>query len=206
MDRFPLARRSRRPAARWAAAWLTVAVVAALTPGGAAVAGPAPDDGQLRQAVATSLVVQYGARASAAYGQRASVPVETMVEPKRYAAGRNWVFGGGVIRVPSHVEAAPVAVLFLAKRVGGAWRVALEGTPEFADAAREAPVLSTAERQLFSRLTGNATSSASTDTVTSAATGLALPWQSGQGWAHWGVHGDSGESYPYNSIDFYGED
>ncbi|MER7420834.1 M23 family peptidase, partial [Micromonospora peucetia] len=90
-----------------------------------------------------------------------------------------------------------MALLFLAKRVGGSWQVALEGSPEFAVAARQAPVLSRAERDLFGR---------TSVVAAGTATGLALPWKLNQGWAHWGVHGDSGESYPYNSIDFYGGD
>jgi len=172
----------------------------AIVPGRAAVAGPAPDDGQLRQAVAASLVDQHGAQAAATFGQ-ARAAVETMVEPQRYAAGGNWAFGGGIIRVPEQVEATPLAVLFLARRVGGSWSVSLEGSPEFAAAARSAPVLSAAERKLFGRTPGSTAAPA-----TAADTGLALPWKLNQGWAHWGVHGDSGDSYPYNSIDFYGGD
>ncbi|MFC6885619.1 proprotein convertase P-domain-containing protein [Actinomadura yumaensis] len=39
-----------------------------------------------------------------------------------------------------------------------------------------------------------------------ADTGLSLPWKQGTGWGHWGVHGNSGQSRPYNSIDFFGGD
>ncbi|WP_405110445.1 peptidoglycan DD-metalloendopeptidase family protein [Micromonospora sp. NBC_01405] len=219
MKRPAPSRRTRRPAARWASVCLAVVVTTAVLPGAPISAapisaGPAAgeksqswqvaesqlrpaEESQLRQEVAARLVNQHGQRALATYGRAATDSVATMVEPKRYAANRNWVFGGGVIRVPSDVEAAPVALLFLAQRLGGSWQVALEGSPEFAVAARQAPVLSQAERDLFGR-----TSAAAAGT----ATGLALPWKLNQGWAHWGVHGDSGESYPYNSIDFYGGD
>ncbi|MER7421118.1 hypothetical protein ABT346_30840, partial [Micromonospora peucetia] len=147
-------RRTRRLAARWASVCLAAVVTTAVLPGAPISAapisaGPAAeersqswqvaesqlqpaDESQLRQVVAAHLVNQHGQRALATYGRAATDSVATMVEPKRYAANRNWVFGGSVIRVPSDVEAAPVALLFLAKRVGGSWQVALEGSPEFA--------------------------------------------------------------------------
>jgi LasA protease len=167
---------------------------------GAATDGP--EDAQasvegLEQAVSGALVSQHGSETNMSFGQRADAALQTLVEPKRYAAGGTWVFGGGVIRVPSDIEASPTALLFLAQRVGGQWHVALEGSPEFAAAARTAPVLTDAEKLLFGK---PAVRPFATET------GLALPWTLGQGWGHWGVHGDSGESQPYNSIDFFGGD
>ncbi|GIG59157.1 hypothetical protein Lfu02_35290 [Longispora fulva] len=155
-----------------------------------AQAGPA-DDTALRRTVESTLVAERGAQARAAY---ASTALETMVEPSRRSGA--WVFGGAVIRVPDGVEASPVTALFLAHRVAGRWRVTLEGTPEFGAAAQVAPVVDAGERALF----------AVRPALAGTATGLALPWAQGAGWAHWGVHGDSGTSRPYNAIDFYGGD
>lgn len=168
---------------------LAVAAAVALT--AALLSAPAaagPD--QLNQAVSAALLQQHGAAARLAY---ATDSFDTLVEPKRSQG--NWVFGGAVIRVPDGVIGSPVTALFLAQRRGPNWSVALEGTPSFRGLAGSAPVLDSGERQLFA---GTAS--------TSAATGLGLPWKQNQGWAHWGVHGNSGESYPYNAIDFYGGD
>ncbi|MEV6524702.1 M23 family peptidase [Longispora sp. NPDC051575] len=156
------------------------------------------DDTTLRQTVATTLVAQHGAQARAAYASPAlaAPTLETMVEPKRRSGA--WVFGGAIIRVPGGVEASPVTALFLAQRVRGAWRVTLEGTPEFGAAARQAPlaVVDAEEKALFNQPAP----------LAGTPTGLALPWEQNKGWAHWGVHGNSGTSRPYNSIDFYGGD
>lgn len=180
MDQIPRARGFR----------LVIAVTACLAVFGFPAAPAQAGEAELREAVSSALMAQHGASARHTYSATA---LETLVEPKR--AQRGWVFGGAVIRVPDGVSQAPVTALFLAQRHGSTWTVALEGTPEFAAAAAKAPVIDSGERELF------------TNTVTTnAATGLGLPWKQGQGWAHWGVHGNSGDSYPYNSIDFYGGD
>lgn len=165
----------------------------------AALAIPAPAQAaepDLAQAVSTKLVAQFGSQARATYQATA---LETMVEPKR--SGRGWVFGGSIIRVPGNAEGSPITALFLAQKKGQSWTVALEGSPEFAAAAaKAAPVLDPSERQLFVK------AAAASPEAAAAATGLGLPWKLGQGWGHWGVHGNSGTSTPYNSIDFYGGD
>ncbi|WP_018350243.1 M23 family metallopeptidase [Longispora albida] len=157
-----------------------------------AQAGPA-DEPAMRQAVERTLIAQRGETARAAY---ASPALETMVEPKRRQ--RNWVFGGAIIRVPGGVEASPVTALFLAEKTRAGWTVSLEGTREFATAAGRAPesVVDAEEKALFS----------APAPLAGTPTGLALPWELNKGWAHWGVHGNSGTSRPYNSIDFYGGD
>lgn len=119
-----------------------------------------------------------------------------LVEPTR-SAGGSWAFGSATI--PS-IEADPVSSLFVARLGRGGWRVELEGTAGFVDLAHQAPVLSTSEKQLFTQNYQAAQS-------IQADTGLGLPWPQGVAWSMGGgPHGNSGESRPYNSIDFNGGD
>lgn len=177
----------------WLATTVAVGAVAAIVVAGPASADAAPNEAALNGSVSASLVAARGAQARASFATMAA-PLETLVEPKRYSSDRRWVFGGSVIRVPDTAIGSPVTALFLARWTGRTWTVALEGTSAFAAAARTAPVLDGEERSLFTAAT------------LGTPTGLALPWKQGQGWAHWGVHGNSGTSRPYNSIDFYGGD
>lgn len=166
---------------------LATATVAALV----IPAAPAQAEPDLPQAVAAELIALHGSQARDTFRTTA---LETLVEPKRSEGG--WTFGGSVIKVPSGVHGSPITALFLARRTGAKWTVHLEGTPGFKAASRQAPVLDAGEQRLF----GNQ------EVTALAPTGLGLPWKQGQGWAHWGVHGNSGTSTPYNSIDFYGGD
>ncbi|GGJ74353.1 hypothetical protein GCM10010123_00470 [Pilimelia anulata] len=168
---------------------------------GAVLAGAPASAGaaDLDREVAAALIDRHGAAARAAYG---TTDLATLVEPKRGAG--DWVFGGAVLRVPDGVEGSPLTSLFLARRQGADWTVALEGTDTFRAAARTAPVLADAERALLGRAA--ATPATGPGTAAPDPTGLGLPWKQGAGWGHWGVHGNSGNSQPFNSIDFYGGD
>ncbi|GGM50354.1 hypothetical protein GCM10012275_21540 [Longimycelium tulufanense] len=125
---------------------------------------------------------------------------DVLVEGQRATADRSWVFGGSVVRLPSDVDGSPRAMLFLGHRENGTWRVALEGSQEFASLVRQAPdaVVPDPERPVLAKTADPA--------PMDAPLGLSLPWKLGDSWGSAGVHGDSGSSRPYNAIDFHGGD
>ncbi|ADD42043.1 peptidoglycan DD-metalloendopeptidase family protein [Stackebrandtia nassauensis] len=179
------------------------AVIAAITitvVGGGSTAVAAPPN--LKDTVAATLVAEKADEARDSYGVSTSANLSTLVETKRTSADGLWAFGGAVLKVPSSSHASPVTALFFAQRTMNGWEVALKGTEEFAEAARQAPddiLRDEGERDVLAATAKPRTAL--------APTGLALPWANGQGgWRHWGVHGNSGTSRPYNSIDFYGGD
>lgn len=173
----------------------TVLAVAGL--GGVAAAAP-PD---LEDTVAAELVSAKADEARDSYGVAERAPLSTLVETKRTSSDGRWAFGGAVLKVPKSSHASPITALFFAQRNGSGWDVSLKGTEEFAADARSAPaeiLRDEGEREVLA---------ATAAPRAAAPTGLALPWANGQGnWRHWGVHGNSGTSRPYNSIDFYGGD
>lgn len=175
-----------------------VSAAAFLVPTGAAAAAePVP----LERAVSDAVVAAKAGEAVAAYGVSARAVPEPLVEPKR-SAGVDWVFGGSVFPIPDDVHADPVTSLFLAERdAGGSWRVALEGSGEFARLAAEAPA------ELFVD-EGERASLAALPRAANGSPALALPWREGQGgWRHSGVHGAAvGPGGVYNAVDFYGGD
>ncbi|GAA1574686.1 hypothetical protein GCM10009678_66730 [Actinomadura kijaniata] len=174
---------------------LTAALATAL-PAGAASA-PAPE---LEPTVRAAMDAALSGKARGSYGVPATTPLRTLVEPQRWSPDRRWAFGSAAFLIPSGVETAPVTALFVARLDGRTWTVGLQGTPRFAALAHAAPapVVRDEERVPFAR-------TAEVGSL-SADTGLSLPWKQGTGWGHWGVHGNSGQSRPYNSIDFFGGD
>ncbi|MGI5162843.1 proprotein convertase P-domain-containing protein [Spirillospora sp. CA-253888] len=166
----------------------------------AAASATAPD---LGQAVDAAMQDRLAARAKGSYGVAAGAALRTLVEAQRWSPDRTWAFGSGAFQIPEGVETAPVTALFVARLEGRTWRVGLQGAPEFAALAHAAPatVVREDERGPFAR-----TATAKAPAALSADTGLSLPWRQGTGWGHWGVHGNSGQSRPYNSIDFFGGD
>ncbi|GAA2595210.1 proprotein convertase P-domain-containing protein [Actinomadura fulvescens] len=169
-------------------------------PAGPAAARPDRPQADLTQAVTTAMHQQLAAQARGSYGLSAGAPLRTLVEPQRWSSGRDWTFGSSVFLIPKGIETAPVTSLFVARLTGGAWKVGLQGTTDFAALSHQAPssVVKETERLPFART--------AEPKSLSADTGLSLPWKQGTGWGHWGVHGNSGQSRPYNSIDFYGGD
>lgn len=180
---------------------LTACLAFATAAAAVAFAGPAQAAPSLDRTVTDALSAAKGSEARDLYELAPAAPLSALVESNRTSADGNWVFGGAAFRVPSTTHSGPVTALFFGHRANGRWQVALESTPEFARAAAEAPaeLMGDAERATLS--------ATSAPLSTTAATGLALPWAANGGnWRHWGVHGDSGTSTPYNAIDFYGGD
>ncbi|SHF28231.1 LasA protease [Streptoalloteichus hindustanus] len=156
----------------------------------------------LASAVSGRLLADQGEQIAATYDAPGFRPAagDVLVEGKRASRDRNWVFGGSVVRMPGTAHGSPVSALFVGHRVDGRWRVELEGGTGFAALVRSAPaeVVPDDERE--------ALASTAAPAAEEAGLGMALPWKRGQSWGSAGVHGDSGSSRPYNSIDFSGGD
>jgi LasA protease len=107
-----------------------------------------------------------------------------------------WGFGAVVRPAPAAEDAYPEGWLFVARRTGTGWKVALEGEPAFARLSAAASILSPDER----RIHGNRAESA-----TDRRTGMRLPYGVGQTWRYTGgPHPMSGGAR--SSIDLAGGD
>ncbi|WP_433659332.1 peptidoglycan DD-metalloendopeptidase family protein [Nocardia sp. CA-128927] len=117
----------------------------------------------------------------------------------RMRSDGEWVFGAATVPEDSESEETPKSTLYVAKLDDeGEWDVALEGTPEFGHMVSNAPE---------SVVSGGEKAALTAPQPRSGNTGLSLPWKQGQSWyMGGGPHGISGESRPYNSIDFNGGD
>jgi LasA protease len=158
---------------------------------------PAPDvvrhPGEGLQAAVRAAVARHGELVFRASESGLSV----LVEPKRRSVDGQWVFGGAVATTTRR-PTSPMPLLFLARTAGGRWVISLEGDRDFSTAVRNAPP------RLLNRW--ESVVLAATHTGLGASTRLALPWRRGDSWRHSGVHGNSGDSRPFNAIDFYGGD
>ncbi|MEO9456622.1 M23 family metallopeptidase, partial [Chromobacterium phragmitis] len=130
-----------------------------------------------------------------------------LVEANRESADHRWVLGSITQPLPVTADAAgdkvPLSRLFLARQTDDGWRLALEGEDDFAALLEAAPDgwLNADERRAWRSQTIRA------KRLAPDATGLGLPWQEGAAWSMTGgPHGYSGESQPYDSIDFAGGD
>ncbi|MCM6778939.1 peptidoglycan DD-metalloendopeptidase family protein [Nocardia sp. CDC159] len=109
----------------------------------------------------------------------------------------DWAFGAATIPV-SAADEAPTSSFYIAVRSGQQWQVGLEGSDEFRSLIQRAPesVVSAGEKATFTAPQARAIN-----------TGLSLPWRQGDSWyMGGGPHGNSGNSRPFNSIDFNGGD
>ncbi|MDQ7903249.1 peptidoglycan DD-metalloendopeptidase family protein [Phytohabitans sp. ZYX-F-186] len=113
-----------------------------------------------------------------------------------------WGFGTAVRPAPAAEHAYPEGWLFVAKRQGGGWRVALEGEAEFATLGASASILSGDERRTLgtAKLDRRAAQAAN-----DRRTGMRLPFALGQTWRY------TGGPHPMNgsvrsSIDMAGGD
>ncbi|MFC6091946.1 M23 family metallopeptidase [Saccharothrix lopnurensis] len=126
----------------------------------------------------------------------------------RVAADRqagDWAFGTAVLTTRPGSEQLPEGWLFLAHRAGGAWTVALEGEPAFADLAGRTPLVGGEERALLVRQDGRRDVGATAGN--DLRTGMALPFAVGQSWSMTsGPHGWSGSAAPWSSLDLAGGD
>ena len=194
---------TRRRHAHLTAALALVTLAATTAFSAPAQADPTTSAPDLNQAVTRAMGAAKSAEAHTLYEVPATAALSIQVEPHRTSRDGTWVFGGAAYLIPSGSDSGPVTSLFFGHLTEGAWQITLEGTPAFARDAGRAPaeLMGGGERATLASTAAPATDAAL------ASTGLALPWAAnGGGWRHWGVHGDSGTSTPYNAIDFYGGD
>ncbi|WP_447002666.1 peptidoglycan DD-metalloendopeptidase family protein [Saccharothrix isguenensis] len=115
-----------------------------------------------------------------------------------------WAFGTAVLTTAQGSDEHPEGWLFVAQRVKGAWTVALEGEPAFADLTARAPFVGDEERKVLAEQDGRQIGATSAG---DGRTGMALPWAVGQTWGMpGGPHGWSGTAAPWSSLDLAGGD
>ncbi len=137
---------------------------------------------------------------------------EPVVEPHRRSADGQWVFGGAYLPIPAHVEhATPVNALFIARRVDQGWQITLEDADGFADLMSQAApeVSSDEERRVYTQRALHARAATDVSALGGGGNvvGLGLPYRRDDAsWGMWGVHGDGGNTRPYNAIDFMAGD
>ena len=91
------------------------------------------------------VVRQVALHASRAAAMAAGMP-QVNLNPR---TTNSWGFGTVAIPAPRVPNAYPRGWLFVARRDGAKWTVALEGEPAFADLGGTAGILSADERQVF---------------------------------------------------------
>jgi LasA protease len=126
---------------------------------------------------------------------------EPIVEPRDYTAGDTWAFGSGTTLEKDD----PSMTLFVAQKVHGDWKVALEGSEAFASLAQKAPdeVIPRSEGEVLAETRPGAAGSS----VNILDPGLSLPWPKGESWRLGaGLHTNTGGGDDArNSVDFSGE-
>ncbi|MFT9639875.1 LasA protease, partial [Alcaligenes phenolicus] len=128
---------------------------------------------------------------------------DSLVEAIKTDDASGWAFGTATQILREDESGDPVTKLFIARNVNGQWISGVEGSSKFGELLDAAPptLLAADERKnLASRRASLAPRSAALPQP-----GLALPWEPNDGW-YWtgGAHGWSGQSRPFNSLDFSG--
>ncbi|WP_212822784.1 peptidoglycan DD-metalloendopeptidase family protein [Polymorphospora rubra] len=114
-------------------------------------------------------------------------------------------FGSVVVRAPEAAGAYPTGWLFVARREAGAWRVAVEGEPTFAELSAGSEILHEEERRVLAGAGGRSEAGPLSTNPSDRRTGMRLPWATGQSWRYTGgPHPMSGGVR--SSVDFAGGD
>lgn len=147
------------------------------------VSGP-PDTAPLIRQVRATATVQWGALVRSAFGAQ-QVP-QPDVHLVRIGQAGDWAFGTCAVPPPPGMDAMPHASVFVARRAGKTWRIALAGTRDFAQLLRQAPaaVIPADQRPSLERY--------GTTQSGKPPVGLALPWRAGQSWTVQSMAGMSG--------------
>ncbi|MEH6459053.1 peptidoglycan DD-metalloendopeptidase family protein [Chitinimonas sp. JJ19] len=169
-------------------------------------AGPAPD-AALRHAATTALADKVKSIAA-----DAAPAGDTIVEIHKRSGA--WVLGSATQVLFSARDDIPVSRLFIARQSGGKWQVGMEGSSTFFTLLGSVPasVMSAPERDAFRaqrtvmlKQQMEAAQPMASTTLLAGETGLGLPWAEGVAWyMGGGPHGNSGNSRPFDSIDFNG--
>ncbi|HEX5596616.1 MAG TPA: peptidoglycan DD-metalloendopeptidase family protein [Micromonosporaceae bacterium] len=173
----------------------TLAAGALVALPGTTQAAPAVDNSaNITEAVTAKLLDQAEAVGAPANRQNARVTINRR-------DGHRWAFGTAVLVAPKEEGAYPIGAVFVARSQGRAWQVAFDGEATFGELAAESPVVTAAEKQIF-------TSSPSVLYANGDyRTGMALPFATGQTWTMTGgPHGWAGYDSPWSSIDLAGGD
>ncbi|OHX11134.1 hypothetical protein BI343_06055 [Chromobacterium amazonense] len=178
--------------------FISIISLISLLAAGPAMAAQATQDDSLRLAASRALLRTQ----PLASGSQ----MDTLVETNRATPDQVWVLGSATQPLPTQMtgeDRVPVSRLFMARRQAEGWQLALDDDPRFAELLEQAPAgwLSEAEKRAWrSQL-------AQSKRLAPENTGLGLPWRAGAAWSMTGgPHGYSGESQPYDSIDFAGGD
>lgn len=126
------------------------------------------------------------AMAQTAFGKQSLA--QPNVEVSRVDKAKGWAFGTSAVEPPSGTGVVPYPSLFLARLTKTGWKVALTGTSDFTALLGKAPasVVAKAEVPILQKY-GAANSS-----TPPAATGLTLPWSTGQSWTLGQTSGTAG--------------
>ncbi|HEY4146384.1 M23 family metallopeptidase [Pinirhizobacter sp.] len=126
---------------------------------------------------------------------------DLLVEVMKQDASSQYVMGSVTRKLPLDVHGTPPTAFFFAHRAADGWKLGMSGQEAFLDELEAMPesLLSSDERRVW----------ASNHAVTAEASlanhvGIGLPWPVNQGWQMTaGIHGDSGSSRPFNSVDLW---
>lgn len=153
----------------------------------------------LSKLVIQEMIQQKGVKFSTA--ARSDITRRAQVNIQRENQGKRWVFGSAVIKAPKQEGKYPEGWLYIAKKEGKGWKVALEGSELFNELVQSAPttVMTDREKKVFASQ-GGVQAMADQDR-------LRLPYAVGATWTlTGGPHGWAGQDYPYSSLDLAGGD
>lgn len=139
---------------------------------------------------------------------------ESVIQVSSKSRDGQWMLGSVTETLPEDESGAPRSRHFLAKLINGEWSIAMLGDDRFESMLRSAPDeivgadlrRALVEQVVADRSEGELRPIRPRGAVSDSDTGLGLPWAPGAAWFSAGVHGNSGGSRPYNSIDFDGGD
>jgi LasA protease len=159
-----------------------------------AAARPHPTAKASRPAAVTLLIRQVRATVSEQRAMlvRRAFGVQDVPQPDvhlvRIDRAGGWAFGTCAVPPPAGMDAMPQSSMFVARRSGRNWQIALSGTEGFERLVRQAPVtlIPTGQRPFLEQY-GKATARGG-----NASAGLALPWRTGQSWTVQSMAGVSG--------------
>jgi LasA protease len=133
--------------------------------------------------VRTTVLRQRGASARGAFGVK-NLP-QPDVHLTRIDEAKGWAFGTAAIPPPPGMAAVPDPSVFIARRSGKTWQVALAGVEDFVRLVRQAPTtVIPADERPFLEQYGEAASAKE-----GVATGMTLPWGAGQSWTMQSIAG-----------------
>jgi len=130
-----------------------------------------------------------------------------LIEIQKIHPDKHWILGSATLILPSHLDDVPETRLFMAQYIANHWRVAIEGSEQYALLLEQAPdaLFAPNERKLLLHSQSVNQRQKPRAPLAEVQTGLGLPWVEGTAWRlTGGPHGDDQTSRPFNSLDFAG--